>query len=233
MAAVLVGALVVLAVGKLHRAVIPTLLAFAAGTLLGVSLLRLVPEAAAYLPVTTVAGLALVAIVIFFLLEKWVLWRHCHDNACSPHSPAGFLMLVGDGVHNAVDGLVVGAAFLADPGLGLSVGLAVLAHEIPQEVGDFVLLLEGGLAPGRALAYNLVAAATILPGILGGFLLAEALEPVVGLVLGIAAGAFLYVALADLVPVLHQRSHQRAGFSQVVPMLAGIALIWIIEQVAG
>jgi zinc and cadmium transporter len=154
-----------------------------------------------------------------------VLWRHCHDGGCSIPTSAGYLLLVGDALHNAVDGLALGAAFLADPWLGLAVGLAVLAHEVPQEVGDFALLLDGGLSPARALAYNLLSATTIFPGVIVGYLLAAAVEPAMPIMLAITAGGFLYVALADLLPHLHQREHSATLGSQLLLLLAGVAVI--------
>lgn len=228
---VIIGALLVLRLTQVHRHVIPVLLGFAAGTLLGAAFLALIPEAASVMPLRSASALALLGVIAFFLLEKSVLWRHCHDPECEQHKVAGYLILVGDGIHNAVDGLVLGAAFVADTALGVTVGIAVLAHEVPQEVGDFVLLLEAGLSSHRALAYNLLSAATILPGIVTGFLVVEAVEPVAGVALAFAAGAFLYVALADLIPDLHRRRGIDTFRYQLVPLLVGIAVIWLAGQI--
>ena len=215
--------------GKTRPSVIPTLLAFATGALLSVALLDLIPEAQAR-QATWSMPLVLVAIVGFFLLEKWLLWRHCHSAACEAHSVAGYLILVGDGLHNAVDGLALGAAFATDERLGLAVGAAVLAHEIPQEVGDFVLLIESGLAPARALAYNVLSGLVIFPGIVVGNLLTQVVEPAAGLVLALAAGGFLYVALADLVPNLHRRGVAKGGAPSLAPLLLGIGVIWLVGR---
>jgi zinc and cadmium transporter len=116
----------------------PILLGFASGTLLGAARLGLVPEATAILSLTWVMRLVLLAILVFFVLEKWVLRRHCYDPTCPVHIVAGYLILIGDSIHNAVDGLMLGATFAADTSLGVTAGIAILAHEVPQEVGDFV-----------------------------------------------------------------------------------------------
>lgn len=225
---VLIGAGVVLQLRQRWATVIPGLLAFASGTLLGAACLGLIPEAISTLSLNWVMRLVLAAIVAFFVLEKWVLWRHCHDPECSIHAAAGYLILIGDGIHNAVDGLVLGAAFAVDPLLGVTVGVAILAHEIPQEVGDFALLLEGGLSPARAIAYNLLSAVTIFPGILVGYGFASSGDTFVGAALAIAAGAFLYVALADLVPYLHERGSLDKVAGQLLPLAGGLAVIMLL-----
>ncbi len=229
--AVIIGAAIVLRLTNLWTGVIPALLAFASGTLLGAAFLGLIPEAAKSLALRSVTSLVLVGVILFFLLEKWVLWRHCHDPDCPVHEVAGYLILIGDGIHNAVDGVMIGATFVADQGLGISVGIAVLAHEIPQEVGDFALLVESGLSPTRALIYNLLSAATIFPGVVAGYFLVEMIASAVGVALAIAAGGFLYIALADLVPDLHRREQTKMLQTQLLPLLAGIAIIWIVGVV--
>jgi zinc and cadmium transporter len=235
-AAVLLSAGAVIALRARHRAPLPPLLAFAAGTLLGAALLGLLPEAAERLPMAAVGWATLLAIVAFLLLERWVLWRHSHDVrpvAASETGPAGYLILVGDGVHNLVDGLILGAALLTEPSLGWMVAVAVLAHEIPQELGDFVVLLESGLSAPRALTYNVLAALTVFPGVVLGALLAETLLPALGAMLAAAAGGFLYVALADLVPDLHRRQGRGPDRrwrlvlrDQLAPLAAGVLLTW-------
>jgi zinc and cadmium transporter len=257
LAVVLAAALVVAAAGR-RRTVLSVLLAFAAGTLLGAALLGLLPEAAAYLPLESVTGLVLLAIVAFLLLEKWVLWRHTHENVIhlpaqgrrGPRAestaaaavdaslcagPAGSLILIGDSIHNLVDGVLLGATFVADTRLGLVVAVAVLAHEVPQEVGDFVILLESGVAAGRALAYNLASALCVFPGVALGYVLGEQIASVVGVALALSAGGFLYVALADLVPDLHH--HVQGPWTtvrqQLVPLLAGVGAIWAAGRLGG
>ena len=229
---VVLGAVLVLRVKRSWPEVVPALLAFAAGTLLAAAFLGLFPEATEEISARSAMALALVGVLLFFLLEKTLLWRHCHDPVCPVHTTTGYLILVGDGFHNFSDGLIIGAAFIADPRLGVMTGIAVLAHEVPQEVGDFALLLEGGLSPARALAYNLLSAATIFPGVMAGNLLADRIDPAVGEALALAAGGFLYVALADLVPVLHARAKRTEIRDQLLLLLSGVALIWVVGRLA-
>jgi zinc and cadmium transporter len=226
----LLGAAAVTALTTVRHSLLHILVAFAAGTLLGAAFLGLMPEAVAERSPEAVGLLALAAVAAFFLLEKWVIWHHCHDEECDQHQVAGYLVLVGDGVHNVVDGVALGAAFVADPALGVTVGVAVLAHEIPQEIGDYALLLDGGLSRRRALAYNVLSASTIVPGVIVGYLLTEAIEQAVPVALALAMGAFLYVALADLIADLHRRGPPRAFGWQFTPMLAGVALIWLVGR---
>jgi zinc and cadmium transporter len=225
---VLVGAGLVLRLRQTWPGIVPALIAFAAGTLLGAAFLGLLPEATEGIGPQSAMPLALLGVLLFFFLEKTLLWRHCHDPNCAGHPTAGYLLLLGDGLHNFVDGLIIGAAFVVDLRLGVITGVAVLAHEIPQEVGDFALLLEGGLSPPRALAYNLLSAATIFPGVVLGSLLAGRVDVTAGVALAVAAGGFLYVALADLVPVLHARLDREAVRDQILPLLMGVALIWAV-----
>jgi zinc and cadmium transporter len=229
-AAVVAGAAIVLLLMKARAAAISGLLSFATGTLLGAALLGLLPEAVEGMSTSAAGGVVLLGIAVFFVLERWVLWRHCHDVDCTMHTSAGYLILVGDALHNVVDGLALGAAFLADPWLGVAVGLAVFAHEVPQEVGDFALLLDGGLSASRALAYNLLSAATIFPGIVAGYLIAGAIEPAMPIILAVTAGGFLYVALADLVPHLHRREHPSTLSAQLLLLMAGVVVIAVAGQ---
>ena len=238
--AVLLSAGAVTALRAANRAPLPPLLAFAAGTLLGAALLGLLPEAAERLPMAAVGWAALVAIAAFLLLERWVLWRHSHDVGAGGEAgagPSGYLILVGDSVHNLVDGMLLGAALLAVPGLGGMVAVAVLAHEVPQELGDYVVLLESGFPARRALAYNVLAALTVFPGAVLGALLAGTVDAALGAMLAAAAGGFLYVALADLVPDLHRRRRPDRSWlaalrEQIAPLAAGVLLAWLAGQLA-
>lgn len=226
----LLGAAGVSALTAARQALLHVLVAFAAGTLLGAAFLGLMPEAVEAIAPERVGLFALVAVAVFFLMEKWVIWHHCHDAECDHHQVAGYLVLAGDSLHNLVDGIALGAAFVADPALGVTVGIAVLAHEIPQEVGDYALLLDAGLSRARALAYNVLSAITIVPGVAAGYLVTEAVERAVPVALALAVGAFLYVALVDLVADLHRRGPPGAFPRQLGPMLAGAALIWLVGR---
>jgi zinc and cadmium transporter len=235
-----------------RRRSLPYLVSFATGALLGAALLALLPHAieGAGAESAHAIGIALVAgLLVFFMLEKLVLWRHCHGEEWEAHTghrhdhhhhdhdahrdrSAAYLVLAGDTLHNALDGVLIAAAFMTDINLGIVTALAVAAHEIPQEVGDFAVLLNAGWSRARALWWNL---ATSLAAVLGGVLAYFALQPVLGAlpyVLAMAAASLLYVAVADLIPGLHRRFDPRASAMQVALIVAGIATIGMIEQMA-
>ena len=226
-----------------RQALLPHLVSFATGALLGAALLALLPHAVegAGPGRTHLVGLALlVGIMFFFVLEKLVLWRHCHDEPCEAHAPqdhhrdraSATLILWGDGLHNALDGVLIAAAFLTDPHLGIVTAIAVFAHEIPQEVGDLAILVNSGMRRGRALALNvLVSLTSVIGAVVAYFALATALE-LVPYALAVAAASFLYVAVADLIPGLHRRIDARTSVEQVVLILVGMAVIYFSHRLA-
>jgi zinc and cadmium transporter len=255
------GASVVLLlpVAALNRLLAP-LVSFAIGTLLGAALLALLPEALES-PGIAGAHTILIAVLLgllgFFLLEKLVIWRHCHVEECEVHGStgvagdrssgaaevhaghahstaveraqqraAGSLILVGDGIHNLVDGVLIAAAFLTSVELGVVTSIAVIAHEIPQELGDFAVLLHSGFSRAKALFYNVLSSVTtVVGGVVAYFSLGTA-QQAVPYVLAIAAASFLYVAVADLIPGLHKRPELGATLQQIVLITAGVALIY-------
>ncbi len=214
---------------------VPHLISYAIGALLGAAFLEVLPNAmtARSDPAQTTA-IVLAGILGFFVLEKLVLWRHCHDDHCEehePHAPAqdqgrsGLLILIGDTFHNFVDGVLIAAAFVQDVRLGLITSLAIIAHEIPQEVGDFLILLHSGYSRIRALAYNLLSSlATVVGALLAYFALAP-IQGMVPVLLALAAASMIYVAVADLIPGLHRRTELHATVQQVSLIAAGIASI--------
>lgn len=209
-----------------RRRLLPCLLSYATGTLLGAAFLGMLPKGLEQAPALNLTATVLAGLVAFFILEKLVIWRHCHDEACEAHShEAGALILVGDAFHNFVDGVVIAAAFLISPSLGVATALAVIAHEIPQELGDFAILLHGGLSKGRALLYNLISSLTTLPGVLVGWYWLAEVRQAIPYVLAISAASFIYIAVADLVPGLHRHTTLKSSLNQVVLILAGIATI--------
>jgi len=222
---------------------LPHLVSFATGTLLGAALLALLPHAVETAGPGAAHGIgyALVGgIVVFFVLEKLVLWRHSHSGEIADHGAhhehhhhrdeaSAVLVLVGDSIHNALDGVLIGAAFLIDVRLGIVTGIAAMAHEIPQEISDFAVLLNSGMSRGRALFLNLV---TSLTSVLGGVLAYFALKPVMHALpyaIAVAASCFLYVAVADLIPGLHRRVDFRTSVTQIVLIALGIAVIAFAE----
>ena len=219
-----------------RNAILPHLVSFATGALLGAALLALLPDAivAAGPGHTQGIGIALVAgIIAFFMLEKMVLWRHCHADPCEAHAPqdhhrkraSATLILWGDGFHNVLDGVLIAAAFLTDVHLGIVTAVAVFAHEIPQEVGNLAVLLHGGMTRRRAFLLNILINLTSVIGAgVGYFLLASTLQAL-PYALAVAAASFLYVAVADLIPGLHRRVDARTSVQQVLLIVLGIMVI--------
>jgi len=207
------------------------LLSFAVGAMLAAALLNMLPEAVeAGLSVEETGWVLLAGLLFFFLIEKCALWRHDHGHDL-PHAsqvkPAGSMILVGDAFHNFADGVVIAAAFLHDPKLGVATSIAVIAHEIPQEVGDFMVLLNSGFTRRRALFYNaLSGAACVAGGIFGYFVLNE-INAIVPYAIAIAAASFLYIAMSDLIPELHNGRGLRETLMQFVLIALGIAVIFV------
>jgi zinc and cadmium transporter len=224
---------------------VPILISYAIGALLGASFLEVLPHAieAAESPERAAMNV-LAGILIFFVLEKLVLWRHCHDEGCDghehhhhgggghDHGRSGLLILVGDTFHNFVDGILIAAAFVESTPLGIVTGLAIIAHEIPQEVGDFLILLHSGYSRAKALAFNLLSSvATLVGGLLAYFALSR-VQALVPMFLALAAASMIYVAVADLIPGLHKRTELRATIQQVLLIAAGIASIVFAHPLA-
>lgn len=207
---------------------VPWLISYAVGTLVGVALVALVPEALSQLPARPAMLTMAAGILTFFLLEKAVLWRHCHDDeACHVHNTAASLVIVGDAFHTFVDGAVIAAAVVTSVPLGLTTALAVAAHEIPQEVGDVAILLRAGYSRMRAFTLNLLAGAGGILGAAAMVVASKLLPQVLPYVLAFAAGNFLYVAMADLIPDLH-RGNNVGGGRQFLLIAAGIATIALL-----
>lgn len=214
---------------------IPMLVSFAIGTLLGAAFLEVLPHAFAEGEPPRVAAAILGGILGFFLLEKLLLWRHSHDHGedAGPlhhreHSRAGALIVVGDAIHNFVDGVLIAAAFLQSPELGVVTAVAIVAHEIPQEVGDFLVLLHSGYSKARAFTLNILSSmGSVVGGVLGYFALEgfEGWEPIL---LGVVAASMIYVAVADLIPGLHKRPELRDTAQQAVLIGAGVGLIALL-----
>ena len=213
-----------------RRTLLPCLLSYATGTLLGAAFLGMIPHALQQATPVAISGTVLVGIVLFFVLEKIVIWRHCHDTECEVHSSAGPLILIGDAFHNFVDGFVIAAAFLTSVPLGIAASLAVIAHEIPQEVGDFAILLENGYSRTRALILNSLSSLTTLPGAVIAYFFLGATREAVPFILALSAASFIYIAIADLVPSLHRQTGLKATLMQFVLMLAGIGTIAIFQR---
>ena len=215
---------------------VPMLVSFAIGTLLGAAFLEVLPHAFGEGEPQEVAAAILGGILGFFLLEKLLLWRHSHEHGedAAPthhheHSRAGALIVVGDTVHNFVDGVLIAAAFLQSPELGLVTAVAIVAHEIPQEVGDFLVLLHSGYTRVRAFTLNIVSSlGSVAGGVLGYFAL-EGFEDWEPTLLGVVAASMIYVAVADLIPGLHKRPELRDTAQQAVLIAAGVGVILLLR----
>jgi zinc and cadmium transporter len=204
---------------------IPWLISFAVGTLLGVALLDLLPEALESLKPTVVFGTLLASILAFFTLEKFLIWRHCHHDHCELHESAAPLVLIGDGFHNFVDGAVIAAATYISIPLGVTTALAVAAHEIPQEVGDFAILLGAGYSRRKALWLNILSGMSAVAGVLLAGLMIDRIPRVLPFFIPIAAASFLYIAMSDLIPSLHRGPFERSAIRQVLVVGAGILAV--------
>jgi len=209
----------------IRKVLVPRLISYATGTLLGAAFLGMIPAGLSQAPAVAVMATVLAGMVLFFVLEKLVLWRHCHDGECEVHGRAGLLILIGDAFHNFVDGVVITAAFLTSIPLGIATSLAVIAHEVPQEIGDFAILLDNGYGRMRAFVLNTLSAATTLPGALVAYFWLGEMREAVPYVLAISAASFIYIAAADLIPSLHRQVTLAASLWQLVLLLVGIGTI--------
>jgi len=239
-----------LAPNTLRVRVLPHLVSFATGALLGAALLGLLPHAIEGVGVESIHSIGLtllIGLLIFFVLEKLVLWRHCHQDVCEghaahPHShdshdksrdaASASLILIGDGFHNVLDGVLIAAAFMTDVHLGVVTAIAVMAHEIPQEVGDLAILLHGGMSRAKAFTLNTVTSLTsVVGGIAAYFFLGNSLQ-ILPYALTLAASSFLYIAVADLIPGLHRRVDPGSGLKQFVFIVAGVLVIYVSHKLA-
>ena len=210
------------------------LVSYAIGALLGAVFLNILPEAIeAGSSAAAVSGTVLAGILLFFTLEKLLLWRHCHHHHCEAHEPdahgrSGTMIMVGDTFHNFVDGVIIAASFLTDINLGIVTALAIIAHEIPQEVGDFLILLHSGYGKAQALYVNLLSSLAMLAGGVLSYFTLQSVQSVVPTLLALAASSMIYVAVADLIPGLHKRTQLRDTLQQVALIALGIGTIFLI-----
>ncbi|OGA05773.1 MAG: hypothetical protein A2W68_09140 [Betaproteobacteria bacterium RIFCSPLOWO2_02_64_14] len=211
---------------------VPRMVSYSAGVLLGVAFLGLLPEAfEKSTDAHSLFGIVLAGILAFFLLEKVALWRHRHEHDDrGTRKPSGILILVGDAFHNFVDGVLIAAAFLTDIRLGITTTLAIMAHEIPQELGDFVVLLKAGYGRGRALWLNLAVSLMSVAGGIVGYFLLEGAQSMVQYALLLAASCFIYIAVADLIPDMHRQNSARDIGWQIGLMTIGIGTVWMVES---
>jgi zinc and cadmium transporter len=222
---------------------VPMLVSYAIGTLLGAAFLEILPHAVEHGGgPRQVATTVLLGILGFFVLEKLVLWRHCHEERCegheaqplgTDHGRSGLMILVGDTFHNFVDGVLIAAAFLQDFRLGVVTSIAIIAHEIPQETGDFLILLHSGYSKAKAFGYNLLSSLATVAGGLGAYFALSAMQQAVPIFLALAAASMIYVAVADLIPGLHRRPELAATAEQVLLIGLGVGTIVAVDVLIG
>jgi zinc and cadmium transporter len=229
----LVASSVLLFSDVVRTRLLPSLVSYAVGALLGVALLALLPEALALMEPTRVLATLLAGILVFFVLEKLVLLRHCHTDECEVHVGTAPLVIVGDAFHNFIDGAIICTAVLSSVPLGVSTALAVAAHEIPQEVGDTAILLAAGYSRRRALLLNVASGASGVLGALLAFGAVEVIPDIRPYVLAFSASSLLYIAMSDLIPDLHRGAIEANAGRQVVLIAAGIGTVVAVEKMFG
>lgn len=205
--------------------------AFSVGALLGDSFFHLLPEAIDEAGgwKSEIGFLVLLGIIVFFCLEKFLRWRHCHEEHCEDHPrQIGTLNLVGDAVHNLIDGILIGASYLVSIPLGISTTIAVAAHEIPHELGNFGILLHSGFSRRKALLYNFYSALTAVAGTLAVLFIGVRLSDVANYLIPFTAGNFIYIAMSDLIPELHHDDNTVNSYLHFTAIIAGVALMFLL-----
>jgi zinc and cadmium transporter len=210
------------------RSILLSLVGFSAGALTGGAFLHLLPEALEQLPAEITFIYALLGFSFFFLMERLFYWRHCHEGVCDVHAFT-YLNLFGDALHNFVDGLVIAASFIGGVPLGIATTIAVASHEVPQEIGDFAVLVYGGFSKYRALLFNLLTALTAVAGGVIGFYLANAIEGLSAALLPLTAGGFIYIAASDLIPELHKEKNVFKANAAFLLFLCGLFFMWAVK----
>ena len=205
----------------------------AGGTLLGASFWGMLPKAIKMTDkAEIILGLTLSGIIIFFILEKLILWRSCGNKNCERHKNASApLILIGDALHNFIDGVIIAAAFFSSYKFGILVTLTVIAHEIPQELADFGVLISNGYSRTKALKYNLLSGTTTFLGGLPAFFTLESVSKLVPYVLAFSAASFIYISLAGLVPQMHRKTGAKDSITQISLIIAGVIIIFIITKI--
>lgn len=226
----LIGIFSLAARKDLLEKILLSLVGLSAGTLMGGAFLHLIPEAAEKLELSTVFLIVLFAFVVFYFIEKIFHWRHCHKGNCNIHS-FGYINLVGDSVHNFIDGLIIAATFLVDVKLGIATTLAIACHEIPQEIGDFGVLLYAGFEKMKALTLNFLVALTVVVGGIVGYFLSFNIENFIIYLLPFAAGGFLYVSTSDLIPEIRKETNIKKSLISFGFFLVGIVIMYLAKLI--
>ena len=224
----LVGIFAFVANEKILKKILFILVGFSAGALMGGAFFHLIPEAIEELSPSLGSIYILIGFCIFFIIERFLHWHHCHKGRCDAHTFT-YMNLIGDSIHNFVDGLIIAASFIISIPLGIAATIAVIAHEIPQEMGDFAVLVYGGFSKTKALLFNFLTALTAIVGALFGYVLSNLTKEIIPFILLFAAGGFIYIAASDLVPELHKEKNMKKSLYSFGFFRAGILLMWIIK----
>lgn len=205
------------------------LVAFASGSLIGGAFFHLIPESIER-DNNWAMPIVVVGILSFLVLEKFLCWRHCHEDKCEVHSFV-YLNLIGDGIHNFLDGMIIAGSFLVNTEMGVITTAVILFHEVPQELGDFGVLIYGGFTKARALLFNLLSALTAVLGGMFAYFFSMHIHDLSSILLPFAAGGFIYIALVDLIPELHKRRKPKEALVQFAFIVLGVAVLWIATMI--
>lgn len=207
-----------------------SLVSLSAGTMLAAAMLHLLPESIDNLGSVLPLQLALASFIAFFLLERFLHWRHCHDKDHLEKHTMGTMNLLADGIHNFLDGVLIAASFASGAGLGLVATLAIAMHEIPQEIGDFGVLLHSGFSKKRALLYNVLVSLTAILGGILGYLASHAMVSFAHLLVPVAAGGFIYISATDLIPELKGETNTKRTLAMVATFLLGVLIMYLVKE---
>jgi len=217
---------------KILNKILLILIGLSAGALMGGAFLHLLPEAVEKSTGLDVYLFVLVGFILFFLIEKVLHWRHCHKGECDVHT-FHYMNLVGDSIHNFIDGLIMAASFVVSIPLGITTTIAIATHEIPQEIGDFGVLLYGGFSKKRAIMLNFVVALTAVLGGIVGYFVSKSIENIVVFILPFAAGGFIYIAATDLVPEIRKELDMKKYMATLFVFICGILIMWVTKVIFG
>jgi len=226
----LIGVIALVIKDNLFKKLIIFLIAFAAGGLIGGAFLDIIPEAAEYVKdITQLFLYVILGYMLFFILEKYLHWRHCHSAECKIHRFT-YLNIIGDIVHNFCDGLIIGAVFLINIKVGIATTLAIILHEIPHELGNFTVLVYGGFSKLKALFYNFLSSLFAIAGTIAGYYFASKINGFAAILLPVAAGGFIYIASCDLIPELHKEEDGKRSALIMITFAFGIALMYLLKK---
>lgn len=211
---------------------------FAVGTLLGAAFLEIIPHAYELSrDLHQISLIVLVGILVFFILEKLLVWRHCHGSHCENHSPVanhdvkkGSILIIGDCFHNFIDGILIASAFIVDINLGLITALAIIVHEIPQEISNFSILINSGYSLSRTLLMNVITGFAMIIGAILAYFVLNDLEFLIPIILAFAASSMIYVAISDLIPSLHKKVEIKQTFQQTFSIFLGVLIIYFLHS---